>query len=211
MRNTTLNVRMCLPKSDYSVSKTKRGNYFKRRVGDNFGNRHIQTFFRRDNDFLWISLKYWYLFGILGLSFTAAACCHRQFCSNPNNTFATTKIQIQSFWTNINTAILEESKQYVWNNENKDSAILNKQKYYNIGGIQTIHLQQRKYNYSNFEQTKIVQFCSNPNNKFETKKIQHQRLRTNKKISTTLFEEFKQWKKIYIPISYLCKLKTLQY
>ena len=146
-------------------------------------------------EILWIFLKYWYLFGILGLPFTATACCHQQFCSNPNNTFATTKIQIQPFWTNTNTAMLEESKQYVWNNENKDSAILNKQKYYNIGGIQTIHLQQRKYNYSNFEQTKIVQFCSNPNNKFETKKIQHQRLRTNKKISTTLFEEFKQWKK----------------
>ena len=27
MRNTTLNVRMCLPKSEYSVSKNRRGNY----------------------------------------------------------------------------------------------------------------------------------------------------------------------------------------
>ena len=86
-------------------------------------------------EILWIFLKYWYLFGVLGLPFTATACCHQQFCSNPNNTFATTKIQIQQFCSNKNTTILEK--------------------------------QQRKYNYSNFEQTKIIEFCSNPNKKFE--------------------------------------------
>ena len=49
MRNTTLNVRMCLPKSEYSVSKNKRSNYHYSalisRLETTFvNNRHIQTF-----------------------------------------------------------------------------------------------------------------------------------------------------------------------
>ena len=71
--------------------------------------------------------------------------------------------------------------------------------------------QQRKYNYSNFEQTKIIEFCSNPNKKFENddntdSALSHKQ--TNKYYNIGGIQTMK---KIQIYQFQINKLKALQY
>ena len=57
MRNTTLNVRMCLPKSEYSVSKNRCGNYHYSALIRRLATRqfwqssYLDLSFRSDNDY----------------------------------------------------------------------------------------------------------------------------------------------------------------
>ena len=107
MRNTTLYVRMCLPKSEYSVSKNRRGNY------------HYSAL-RNSVDIFLILIFVRY--------FRTAIHCHRL----------------------LSPTILQQSKQYICNNENTDTAILLKQKHYNIGETTTkIQVQQLWTNKNN--------------------------------------------------------------
>ena len=138
---------MCLPKSEYSVFKNRRGNYHYNALRSSVDIFKILIFVRY---------------------FRTAIHCRRL----------------------LSPTILQQSKQYICNNGNTDTAILHKQKnkylniveiqtmkkiqiyqfqiskikHYNIREIKTLHLQRRKYKY------RIPPYWRNLNNTFAMKK-----------------------------------------